>query len=102
MMLRERDCEPPSHEAVHGVQALKPLCSQLTAHACVLHERVSSKCGHAWPPFCTAVETLRERDCEPVPHDAVHVVQALKPVTSQSTAQLLGLQERCSSRYGHW
>ena len=27
--------------------------------------------------------TLRLRDCEPVPHDLVHVVQALKPLVRQ-------------------
>jgi hypothetical protein len=45
-MLRERDCEPPSHEAVHGVQALKPLYSQFVGHACTLQERCSSRYGH--------------------------------------------------------
>ena len=44
--------------------------------------------------------TLRERDCTPVPHDLVHVVQALKPDTTQCEAQACVLQARCSLRYG--
>jgi hypothetical protein len=31
---------------------------------------------------------LRERRCEPTPHDFVHVVQAVKLVVTQSTGQL--------------
>jgi len=100
-MLRERDCEPVPHEAVHVVQALKVLATQSTSQVCMLHERVSSKCGHASPPADTAVTMLRERDCEPVPHEAVHVVQALKPLTSQSSGHASLLQSRDSTRYGH-
>jgi hypothetical protein len=100
--LRERDCEPVPHEAVHVVQTLKAVTSQSVGQACVLHASVSSKCGHASPPFCTAVETLRERDCEPVPHEAVHVVQALKSLTTQSFGHAWLLHARCSCRYGHW
>jgi hypothetical protein len=49
-MLRERDCEPVPHEAVHVVQALKPVTSQSTGQVCVLQGCVSRWCGHASPP----------------------------------------------------
>jgi hypothetical protein len=44
--------------------------------------------------------TLRERDCVPVPHDLVHVVQALNCDTTQWPAQACALHARCSFRYG--
>ena len=39
----------------------------------------------------------RERDCEPVPHDLVHVVQALKARVTQSAGQACVLQVRVSA-----
>ena len=66
----------------------------------MLHVRVSCKYGHAYPPATTAVVTLRDRDCAPLPHDLVHVVQALKADTTQCDAHECVLQARCSSRYG--
>jgi hypothetical protein len=44
---------------------------------------------------------LRVRSCEPPPHEAVHVDQALYSDSTQSSGQLLELQSRDSSRYGH-
>jgi hypothetical protein len=40
--------------------------------------------------------TLRERDCVPVPHDLVHVVQALNCDTTQCEAHACVLQGRVS------
>ena len=62
--------------------------------------RVSAECGHALPPKlgCTVA---RLRFCEPVPHDLVHVDQAPKVGTTQSTAHAAVLQLRVSARYGH-
>jgi phosphohistidine phosphatase SixA len=43
----------------------------------------------------------RERDCEPVPHDLVHVVQALKARTVQWIGHGPWLQTCVSSVCGH-
>ena len=52
---------------------LKPVYEQSTGQLCVLHARVSALCGHALPPLRGWV-SVRERRCEPVPHDLVHAV----------------------------
>ena len=85
---------------VHVVQAVKLPTWQSTAHACALHERVSAVCGQALPPTvgCTCV---RERDCAPVPHDLVHVVQAPKVATWQSAGHVCALHARVSAECGH-
>jgi len=72
-MLRERDCAPAPHDFVHAVHALKAVVAQCTGHAPWLQTCVSALCGQAAPPLrgCTMV---RERRCEPLPHDLVHVV----------------------------
>ena len=44
---------------------------------------------------------LRERRCEPVPHDLVYVVHERQPCVTQLRGQLCELQERVSARYGH-
>ena len=66
-----------------------------------MHGLCSVKYGQAYPPKVAAVVTLRDRLCDPVPHDFVHAVQALKPDTTQCPAQLCVLQARVSSRWLH-
>ena len=61
-----------------------------------MQARVSELCGQAVPP-ATGCETERVRDCEPVPHVLVHVVQAWKPLTTQLRAQACWLHARVSS-----
>ena len=46
--------------------------------------RISSPCGHEAPPFCGAT-IVRLRDCEPLPHDVVHVDHESKALTTQFT-----------------
>ena len=98
--LRLRDCEPVPHDLVHVVQALKVLTEQWIGHGPCVHGRVSALCGQASPPYagCTM---LRVRCCEPTPHDLVHVVQAPKLRTMQSTGQLCWLHARVSDVCGH-
>jgi hypothetical protein len=60
---------------VHVVYAPQPRVTQLRGQLCELQSRVSALCGQASPPLSGCVFE-RERDCEPVPHDFVHVVQA--------------------------
>jgi len=96
---RERDCVPVPHDLVHGVQALKARTVQWIGHGPWLQACVSALCGQAAPPLrgCT---TMRERRCEPRPHDFVHVLQAPKLPTLQSTAQVCLLQSRVSALCG--
>ena len=44
---------------------------------------------------------VRERDCAPVPHDLVHVVQAPKVATWQSAGHVCALHARVSAECGH-
>jgi hypothetical protein len=98
---RLRDCEPPApHDLLHVDQALNDETVQCSGHACSLQLRASRRLEHSTPPKLTSVAMLRERSCEPPPHDRVHVDQALYSDTTQSTGQLLALQSRDSSRYG--
>ena len=53
-------------------------------------------CRRAWLGLM-----LRERDCAPVPHDLVHVDQALKARVTQSTGQFAWLQLRVSVARAH-
>ena len=48
-------------------------------------------------PACRRVAMLRERSCEPPPHDMEHVDQALYSDSTQSSGQLFALQSRVSS-----
>ena len=100
-MLRNRLWTPEPHDLVHADHALNSDTTQCPAQSCVLQSRVSSRYGHALPPNCAAVVTLRDLDCDPVPHDLVHVVHAVKLDTTQCTGQLCVLQGRVSLRYGH-
>jgi hypothetical protein len=86
---------------VHAVHALNALTWQCTAHGPALHARVSSMCAHAAPAKRAARATLRERDCEPVPHDSVHVVQELNTLSSQSIGHSCVWHVRTSCAYGH-
>ena len=93
--LRERFCEPVPHDLVQVVQAFQPLVTQSFGQLCKLHVLASRLCGQATQPKlgCTLV---RVRDCEPLPHDMVHVVQALNWPTTQFTGQACWLQRRVS------
>jgi hypothetical protein len=100
-MARLRLCEPVPHDRVQVDQlSAKASYTQSEAHACVLQSRVSARCGHATPPSMGCVR-LRLRLCEPVPHVMVHVDQATKVPTTQSSAQAKLLQERVSAVCAH-
>ena len=73
---------------------------QSVGQACLLQGRVSAVCGHAAPPFC-GWTCVRLRDCNPAPHDLVHVDQAIKSPTTQSTPHVNLLQGRVSAECGH-
>jgi hypothetical protein len=92
---RERDCEPVPHDLVHVVQALKARTVQWIGHGPWLQACVWAVCGQAAPPKrgCTFV---RERRCEPAPHDLVHVLHLPKLLTMQSIGQAWALQRRVS------
>jgi hypothetical protein len=62
-----------------------------------LQLRASRTFGHSTPPKLTSVTGLRERSCEPTPHDMEQVDQALYSDTTQSSGQLFALQSRVSS-----
>jgi hypothetical protein len=98
--VRLRDCEPPLQDSVHVDHALNDDTAQCSGHACSLQVRAWRTFAHSTPPKLTSVTGLRERSCEPLPHDAVHVDQALYSDSTQSSGQLLELQPRVSSRYG--
>ena len=67
----------------------------------MLQLRVSALCGQAAPP-CDGFVMLRDRLCEPVPQDLVHVVQAPKLTSyTQSTGQTCVLHARDSAECGH-
>ena len=99
MTERERDCVPWPHDLLHAVQRLKALTVQWIGHAPWSQARVSALCGQAAPPLVGCV-SVRERRCEPAPHDVVHVVQALKAPTPQSFGQACVLHLRVSALCG--
>ena len=99
-IVRTRSCVPPAHESEQAVNGVQVLMAQSTGQPCVLQVCVSVECGHAAPPALGPV-CARLRDCEPVPHEAVHVDQAPKSPTTQSVAHAAVLQLRVSARYGH-
>jgi len=71
--LRLRDCAPEPQVLVHAVQALNADTAQCEGHGPLLQDFVSAVCGHAAPPFLGWVR-VRERRCEPPPHDLVHAL----------------------------
>jgi hypothetical protein len=96
---RLRSCEPEPHEAVQVDQASKAGTTQSTGHAWALHDCISALCGQALPPLVGAT-WVRLRSCEPMPHEAVQVVQAPKVPTSQSAGHAWALQARVSAECG--
>jgi hypothetical protein len=96
-MLRLRDCAPPPHDLLHADHALNDDTAQCSGQACSLQLRASRRFGHSTPPKLTSVTGLRERSCEPTPHDMEQVDQALYSDTTQSSGQLFALQSRVSS-----
>lgn len=78
-----RICEPLPQDFEQLCHGSHSATWQLIAQSCSLHARVSSRYGHWYPPWRASEATLRERDCEPAPHDFEHVVQALNAVTTQ-------------------
>jgi xanthine dehydrogenase iron-sulfur cluster and FAD-binding subunit A len=64
--------------------APKPATEQSVAQAAALQVWVSAECGHAAPPNVGST-VARLRCCEPVPHDLVLLVQALKAEVAQCT-----------------
>jgi hypothetical protein len=84
---RERDVIPLApHETVHGDHADQPRSTQSTGHAATPQSWLSSRGLHSTPWCCAATLTERKRDCEPPPHEAVHVDHADQSFTTQSTA----------------
>ena len=88
VMTRERVRWPTPHVRLQALQSssVNAGYEQSTGQQCVLHARVSSLWGHAWPPKLGAT-VPRVRVCEPPPHDLVHVLHAPNEAsTTQSTA----------------
>jgi len=100
VVLRERDCEPVSHDLVHVVHGFHAFTTQFFGQLCLLHERVSDRYGHRYPPWRAANTIERERDCWPVPQDLVQVVQALKALVMQCTGHGPWLQTWVSAVCG--
>ena len=100
MILRLRDWLPVPHDWVHVVQAENALAWQWIGHGPWSHARVSAVCAQAAPP-CVGCVLARVRDCEPAPHDVVHVDQAPKLGSKQSTGHVWVLQSRVSAECGH-
>lgn len=94
---RLRFCDPVPHDFVQVDQTVQAGVTQSMGHAWVLQARVSAECGHAMPP-CLGAMLIRLRRCEPVPQDTVHMDQAPKLLTLQSTAHANSLQSRVSLR----
>jgi hypothetical protein len=99
VMARLRLCAPAPHDRVQVDHESKAPTTQSVAQANALQTRVSAECGHATPP-CEGSTVARLRDAEPVPHDLVHVDQAPKVGTTQSTAHGAVLQSRVSAECG--
>ena len=98
MTLRDLDCDPVPHDFVQVDHAAKDDTTQCPAQAWSLHALCSCRYGHAYPPELVSVVTLRDLDCDPVPHDLVHADQALNAETTQCPAQAWSLHARLSSR----
>ena len=99
--LRLRLCVPVLQLVLHVVHAPQADSTQCPGHGCWLHALCSFRYGQAYPPKVAAVVTLRDLDCDPVPHDLVHVDHAPKDDTTQWPAQVCVLHALCSFRYGH-
>jgi hypothetical protein len=102
--VRERDLVPWAQVIVHALQSVHVPITQSTGHACTLHPCDSSSTGQATPPSAGCVVTVRERVCEPVPHDLVQLDHASKPPqaeTTQSTGQATELHARVSLEAAH-
>ena len=98
-MVRLCDCEPAPHDLVQVDQVSHVPTMQLTGHACTLHARVSAECAQALPPDVGCV-CARLRDCEPPPHDLVHVDQLPRLSSTQSVAHAWLLHACVSSACG--
>ena len=85
---------PMDFATPHGCAGYVPL------HGPVLHGFVSTSIGHGTPPYDACLTMLRVRNWVPALHGLVHVENALKPDTVQSTAHLLVLHCRVSSKAG--
>ena len=95
-IVRTRSCVPPAHESEQAVNGVQVLMAQSTGQPCVLQVCVSVECGHAAPPALGPV-CARLRDCEPVPHDLVHVDHAPKASLVQSAEHVCALHARVSA-----
>ena len=82
-----RVCVPPPQLVLHP---LHPLTTQSTGHPCVLHGTLCDKAGHAAPPFAGCVVTVLVCVAVPPPHAAEQEPWLPHPLTTQSTAPLLG------------
>jgi hypothetical protein len=98
---RDRLCRPPPQDAVHVLQPVKNVVQQSTGHGLVPQTAVSDCTGHSTPPNNAGVITERERDFEPVPHDAEHFLHAPQLVTLQSLGHGMLLQGCTSASVGH-
>lgn len=85
---------PMDFATPHGCAGYVPL------HGPVLHGLVSTSIGHGTPPCDACVTMLRVRNWVPALHGLVHVENALKPDTVQSTAHGMVLHGRVSSKAG--
>ena len=71
---RERDCAPPPHVLVQVLNAESAPTTQSTGHAWLLQSFMSRSTGQEVLPPCWGAMIGRVRDCEPLPHDLLHVV----------------------------
>jgi hypothetical protein len=65
---RVRFCEPLPHDFVQVLQAAQAPTEPSIGQACLLHDRASFSCGQALPPKRGST-WVRERCCDPIPHD---------------------------------
>ena len=70
VIMRMRDRRPPPHVAEHALHVLHCATSQLTGHSCGLHTCDSDNGGQS----PADVVTLRDRTCDPEPHDFEHAL----------------------------
>lgn len=99
--MRWRRWSPVPHACEHGLQFDQTLSTQSTAHAAGEHGSLSRSDGHAVPPHCASVVTVRWRARVPVPHVTEQLDHAAHCDTLQGTAQQLKPQLTVSFSDGH-
>ncbi len=75
---------PEPHDEEQAPNTPNALTTQLTGHACVLHDWMSVNGGHTAPPFAATTVTVRVRVYLPLPQLSVHELNAPHALTAQS------------------